>query len=684
MDLIIVESPTKARTLGRFLHGDYAVEATFGHIRDLPEKKLGIVIESLSDGEIKFKPEYVVTKKQDEKLQEIKKLSLTAKNIYLATDPDREGEAIAWHMGELLKSAKIKAQGEISRITFHEITQKAIEGALHDPQKVDLKMVNAQQARRILDRLVGYKLSPILWRKIRKGLSAGRVQSVAVKLVVEKEREIEAFIAVEYWDIYSEVKNIQGFKFKVQLNEKNNQKIKVGTEAEAREIEKDLNKAIYTVQNVDKKETRRMPLPPFTTSTLQQAGTSKFGWSAKKTMQVAQSLYENGFITYHRTDSTNMATEAVTEAAVFIEEKWGKKYRLETPRIYATKSKVAQEAHEAIRPTNVKLLSSVVDGELNRDEHKLYELVWNRFVGCQMAEAVLERVTVTVTGDTDQNKYKLAAKGETIIFDGWLIIEGKDTKSKIGGLQDTINAEDSNEERLPELEAGEKLDLVTVSTIQKFTQPPARYNDASLIKTLEEMGIGRPSTYAPILTTIQDRQYVEKVEKRYRPTSLGIAVNDFLAEHFSTVVDYQFTAKMEDDLDEVANGVKEWQPVLAEFYKPFEKTLATASESASRVKVEVELTGDKCPLCSQGDVVVRIGKFGRFLACSRYPECKYRANYVNKIGVACAKCGGDVIMRKTRTGKTFFGCSNYPKCDFASWTRPTPVGATEGAAKPTQ
>jgi DNA topoisomerase-1 len=660
MDLIIVESPTKAKTLSRFLHGDFAVEATYGHVRDLPEKKIGIVIKSSSDGVVEFIPEYVVTKRQQDKIDEIQKKVKGATNVYLATDPDREGEAIAWHTAALLTG---KQDVRFKRVTFHEITQKAIEEAMKSPKEVDMQMVNAQQARRILDRLVGYKLSPILWRKVRKGLSAGRVQSVAVRLVVEKEKEIEAFKAVEYWDIFAEVKNNQKATFKIQTTEKNGQKLKIGNEADARETEADLKKASYSVESVDKKEAKRLPLPPFTTSTLQQAGTSKFGWSAKKTMQVAQSLYEQGFITYHRTDSTNVAAEALDSAAQFIEGKWGKQYRLDKPRLYVTKSKVAQEAHEAIRPTDVSLQLAVISEQLNRDEHKLYELIWNRFVGCQMAEAILERVSVSVSGKLNNDAYGLIAKGETIVFDGWLAI---------GGSKD----EENDEEKLPELEVGEKLDLVQIETIQKFTQPPARYNDASLIKTLEEMGIGRPSTYAPILSTIQDRQYVERVEKRFRPTPLGIAVNDFLTEHFSTIVDYQFTAKMEDELDMVANGEEDWQPVLAAFYKPFEKTLVTASESAARVKVEVENTGEKCPLCVEGEVVVRIGKFGRFLACSRYPECKYRANYVNKIGIACQKCGGDIIMRKTRSGKTFFGCSNYPKCDFASWTKPVaPVEA---------
>lgn len=624
MDLIIVESPTKAKTLAKFLGSGYDIQASYGHVRDLPQSKLGIKIKD------NFEPEYVVTEKQEKRIKEIQKLSSKAKEIYLATDPDREGEAIAWHIDQLIANGK---KPIAKRIVFHEITKQAIGEALKNPRDIDMCLVDAQQARRILDRLVGYKLSPLLWKKIRRGLSAGRVQSVAVRLVVEREREIEAFKPEEYWQIWVDVK-----KFKVLLI------ADVKNQEQADKIEKYLRNAQYQVLNVEKKDFKRTPPAPFTTSTLQQAAANKLGWSAKKTMQIAQSLYEEGQITYHRTDSTNLAMEAVLAAKDFIAQEYGPDYALEKPRFFKTKSKVAQEAHEAIRPTNVQ----------NKGEGlgtKLYELIRKRFVASQMTEVTGESMKITVgAGD-----YKLEAKGEKINFDGWYRVLGKDLEENI----------------LPEVREGEKLEFIDLTKEQKFTQGPARYNDASLIKALEEMGIGRPSTYAPILSTIQDRQYVEKIEKRFKPTELGRAVNDFLVTNFSDVVDYKFTAQMEDELDEIANGKLKWQKVLTEFYNPFEKKLAGVTETAERVKIEVEKTGDKCPKCNEGDVIIRIGKFGRFLACSRYPECDYKANFQNKTGQKCSKCSeGDIIVRRTRSGRTFYGCSNYPKCDFASWLKP--------------
>ena len=526
-------------------------------------------------------------------------------------------------------------------MTFHEITKSAIEHALENPGEIDMDLVDAQQARRFLDRLVGYKLSPLLWKKIRKGLSAGRVQSVAVRLIVEREREITAFKPVEYWEI--EV-TLDGLKVKFIGDIKN--------QAEAEKIEKDLIGARYSVFGVEKKDFKRTPPAPYTTSTLQQAAANRIGWSAKKTMQTAQRLYEMGFITYHRTDSTNIATEAAVAVSEFIAHKYGKEYALETPRIFKTKSKVAQEAHEAIRTTGL------TPSGINRDEEKLYELIEKRFVACQMAEVTGVSVTVTVTaGD-----HKLKAKGDTITFDGWYKVLDKDTEENL----------------LPELKEGEKLDFVSLEKLQKFTQGPARFNDASLIKALEELGIGRPSTYAPIISTIVDRQYVEKnTDKRYAPTALGEGVNDFLVTNFADVMDYKFTAGIEDQLDDIANGDKKWQPVLASFWKPFSAKLSLVTDTAERVKIDVEMTGEKCPKCKDGDVVVRVGKFGKFLACSTYPTCDYKANFQNKTGIKCPKCndparnassiadagGGDVIIRKTRTGRSFYGCSAI-KCDL--------------------
>jgi DNA topoisomerase I len=662
MDLIIVESPTKAKTLSRFLGGEFAVEATYGHIRDLPEKTLGVDIEK------EFEPEYVQTAKQKERTGQIKEAAKKADKIHLATDPDREGEAIAWHVEEILGDGKLHKR--LDRIVFHEITQKAINEALGSPREVDAAMVNAQQARRVLDRLVGYKLSPILWRKVRKGLSAGRVQSVAVRLIVEREREIEAFVREEYWNLAAQLATAKNQKFTAMVMERDAQKIKIGNQEEADRVEQDLRMARFSIGEVQKREVKRTPPAPFTTSTLQQTAANRLGWSAKRTMQIAQSLYEEGYITYHRTDSTNLAAEAVGAARDYIGQEFGSEYALSQPRIYKTKSKVAQEAHEAIRPTDVAKSARSTELKIaNRDELRLYELIWKRFVGCQMAEATGEEVKVTVEAK-NSSIYKLEAKGLTMQFLGWMKLYEKKTESE--------EEEDGEvEAKLPELAMGEILELLEITKDQKFTQPPARYNDASLIKTLEEMGIGRPSTYAPILSTIQDRQYVEKIEKRFKPTALGSAVNDFLVTNFSEVVNYEFTARMEDELDSIANGEAKWKKVMSDFYQPFEKTLHKVQENAVRVKVEVETTGDKCPECHEGDVVVRIGKFGRFLACSRYPDCKYRANFVNKVGITCPKCGGDVIMRRTRSGKSFYGCSNYPNCDFASWTKPVVPAAAE-------
>ncbi len=636
MNLVIVESPTKARTLGRFLGDGYKIEASYGHIRDLPQKKLGIKIDG-------FEPEYVQTAKQKQKTEEIKRLSKEATKIYLATDPDREGEAIAWHINEVLRSKK-----KVLRVTFHEITKHAIDEALKNPKSIDMPLVEAQQARRILDRLVGYKLSPLLWKKIRRGLSAGRVQSVAVRLVVEREREIEAFKPQEFWQIFVDLKKIQGARFKVQLA------AEIKNQVEAEEIENKLVGSVFIVHSIEKKDFRRVPPAPFTTSTLQQAAANRLGWSAKRTMQVAQGLYEEGHITYHRTDSTNIAAEATQMAKLLIVKLFGTNYALDKPRFFKTKSKVAQEAHEAIRPTVVERFKIQGSG-FNRDQEKLYEMIWSRFVACQMAEVWGETTKITVKA----GEYSLEAKGEIVKFDGWYKVANGDK------AQDSVlNAQ------LPEMIEGEKLEFVELTKEQKFTQPSARYNDASLIKALEEMGIGRPSTYAPTLSTIQDRQYVEKIDKRFKPTSLGLAVNDFLVANFPNIVDYEFTANMEYGLDEVAAGEKKWQPLLSDFYIPFAKQLEGVTQTVERVKIEVEKTGEKCPKCGQGGEIIRLGKFGKFLACSRYPECDYKANYQNKTGQKCVKCGGDVIIRKTRSGRTFFGCSNYPKCDFASWTKP--------------
>ena len=683
MNLIIVESPTKAKTLSRFLGSDYKVEATMGHVRDLPENKLGVEVEK------NFEPQYVISAKKKETIEKLKKAAERVEKIYLATDPDREGEAIAWHVAALLSdSAKFKVparkrlamsggqSAKLSRITFHEITKKAIDEALAKPGEINMDLVEAQTARRILDRLVGYKLSPLLWQKVRKGLSAGRVQSVAVRLIVEREKEIEKFVPVEYWEIEVLLQRLVGSalsdapRFWAKLVKKNGERVEIGSETQAQEVVAELKNAGWEVYSLDKKEARRYPSPPFTTSTLQQAAANRLGWSAKRTMKVAQDLYEKGLITYHRTDSTNLAFEAVAKARDFIQENFGLEYLPEKPVFYKTKSKSAQEAHEAVRPTSIEVGSGSGREEVGvggGDEGKLYDLIWKRFIACQMNPAIVEVTTLTTQAAGEKNIYLLETKGLVEKFAGWRRVYGK-TEDQFSG--DEENGEKI--ENLPEVVVGDELKLLEIKPEQRFTQPPPRYNEASLIKTLEELGIGRPSTYAPIISTIQERNYVEKQERVFVPTALGVAVTDFLMEYFPDILDYQFTAKMEDNLDEIANGKKQRVPVLTEFYNPFSEKLEGVRRVAQRVPIEVEATGEKCPKCKEGSVVIRVGRFGKFLSCSRFPECNWRAPYVKKVeGIKCPKCGGEIVYKKTKSGKGFYGCANWPKCDFASWKKPT-------------
>lgn len=676
MDLIIVESPTKAKTLSRFLGSDFRVEATMGHIRDLPQKKLGIDLTT-------FEPEYVLSEEKKDTIARLKKAAIGADKIYLASDPDREGEAIAFHVAFILNEKSKKSKHEIFRITFHEITKSAIDEALKNPGVINMNLVEAQTARRTLDRLVGYKLSPLLWQKIRRGLSAGRVQSVAVRLIVEREAEIDKFIAIEYWEIETLLQKLAGSdlpespKFLAKLVKKNGEKVEIVNSVQSAEIVEELQKAGYEIQNIDKKEFRRNPPAPFTTSTLQQAAANRLGWSSKKTMQIAQGLYEEGLITYHRTDSTNLNIDAINRAREYIKTSFGELYLPPEARLFKTKSKSAQEAHEAIRPTDVSQTTDyrlqttaekAVDSsqkavDRGGDDKKLYDLIWKRFIACQMNQAVVEMTTITTQAAGEKNLYFLETKGGIEKFDGW---------RKLYGKVEEVDEDGEKIETLPEVLIGNDLKLLEVKPEQKFTQPPPRFNEASLIKTLEELGIGRPSTYAPTISTIQERNYVEKQEKVFIPTALGVAVTEFLMEYFSDILDYQFTAKMEDNLDEIANGELKRVPVLTEFYTPFAEKLEGVKRVAQRVAVETEATGEQCPKCKVGSVVIRVGKFGKFLSCSRFPDCDYRAPFVKKVeGFQCPKCGGDIVYKKTKKGKGFYGCSNYPKCDFASWRKPT-------------
>lgn len=653
MELIIVESPTKATTLSRFLGKDYSVEATMGHIKDLPKSELGIDLKN------NFKPQYLIIAKREGTIKKIKNQAKKAKEIFLATDPDREGEAISSHVKDFLLDAKLKEE-KIKRIVFHEITQEAVEEAIKNPREIDLHLVNAQVARRVLDRLVGYKLSPLLWRKVRRGLSAGRVQSVTVRLIVEREREIEAFKAQEYWEIYCQLESKKAKKnnlFSVQLIKKDNKLIEIKNSKEAKSIVEDLKKEDYQVFDVRKREVIKSPYPPFTTSTMTQAGARIFGWSAKKTMTIAQRLYEEGLITYHRTDSTNIAQVAIEKVRSFIQKEYGEAYLPEKPRFYKTTSKVAQEAHEAVRPTHLEAKVEGRNGKFGKDEEILYTLIWKRFVACQVNPSIYDETTIDVA--TLKESYLLRASGQILKFDGWrkIIPAKKDTEEEVIVL--------------PEVEKEEPLTLIKVDSQQKFTEPPARYNEASLIKTLEKLGIGRPSTYAPIISTIRMRNYVEKEEGKFLPTPIGIAVNDFLIGNFPDVFEYKFTAEMEDDLDKIANGEDKWAGIIKTFWDPFEKKLEVVGEKAKRVKIETEKLGKKCPECKEGELVIRIGRFGKFISCSRFPDCRYTEKYLEKVGKKCPECKvGEMIVKKTRTGRNFFGCSRYPECDWASWRKP--------------
>jgi len=656
MNLIIVESPTKAKTLNRFLGKDYNVEATMGHIKDLPKSKLSVDIEK------NFEPDYQEVARQKKTISTLKKAAKKADKIFLATDPDREGEAISAHVKEIFKDAKIKAP--MKRIVFHEITQAAVEEAIKHPRAVDDALVDAQIARRVLDRLVGYKVSPLLWRKVRRGLSAGRVQSVAVKLIVEREREIEAFKPDEYWEIASQVASDEKQEFRIDLSKINNKKAVVANKKQADEIVTDLKKADHKVASLTKKEVRKNPYAPFTTSTMSQAAARFYGWSARKTMTIAQRLYEQGLITYHRTDSTFLSTFALNSSREYILNNFGKEYLPEKPRMFKTKSKSAQEAHEAIRVTDVALTKKELNDKSTADMKKLYSLIWSRFVSSQMSQVVFDQTSIVVNAD----KYELRTAGQVMKFDGW---------------RKVMPLSKDEEPQLPEVKEGETLQLIKVLSDQKFTQPPARYNEASLIKTLEKLGIGRPSTYAPVISTIQLRSYVEKQDKKFFATPVGIAVTDFLVKNFPDTFDYDFTAQMEDTLDKVADGKLKWQTDIKKFYTPFEKKVKDVEKNAERVKIETEKLGEKCPECGsskkkseQGELVIRIGRFGKFISCSRFPDCKYTAKFIEKIDMECPDCGeGEVIIKKTKKGRTFYGCSRYPDCEYASWKNPQKAAA---------
>lgn len=673
MNLVIVESPTKARKLKDYLGNQYVIEASVGHVRDLPKSTLGIDLEN------NYQPVYEVSSDKKKVVANLRKLAKTADKIYLATDPDREGEAIAWHIQHLL--ADKNNQDHFYRSTFHEITKPAVQAAIDKPGKVNLNLVNAQQARRVLDRLVGYQVSPVLWKKIRRGLSAGRVQSVALRLIVEREKEIAAFKPEEFWELSVALAKTGLLKeqkvfdqegkapeildkniFIAALDKQNDKKAKVVNAAQAEAISKDLLTANYLIEKIEKTQRTRQSLPPFTTSLIQQSAATSFGFSAKQTMSLAQRLYEEGLITYHRTDSFNLSTSAVDSAREYIVKNYGQKYLPEKARFFAKKSKSAQEAHEAIRVTDLAIDRSNVSSKassLTEQHIKLYDLIWRRFLASQMNAAIYDQTTILVQAKAkdNKNKYLLRCSGSVVRFDGW---------RKLFSI-----AED---QLLPELSEKDELSYLDMASVQKFTQPPARYNDASLVKELEKRGIGRPSTYASIISVIVDRAYVERLEKKFFATAIGITVADFLIEHFANFMDYDFTASMEEDLDLIALGEKDWVAIIDLFYKPLAKKIGEVTKEADRVQVPVEKTGETCPECNEGEVVIRSGRFGKFKSCSRFPDCKYTQNIVETLpGQHCPLCGeGDVVVKNTRWGKPFYGCSLYPKCDFASWKKPEP------------
>lgn len=664
--LIIVESPTKAKTISQFLGKDFQIESSYGHVRDLPKSKIGIDIEH------DFEPQYIIPKKAQKNANALKKLALKAPRVILATDEDREGEAIAWHLAQLMN-----LDDHYERITFHEITPEAIKKALESPRKIDENLVNAQQARRVLDRLVGYELSPFLWQKIRRGLSAGRVQSVALKLIVDREKERQAFQADEYWSI-SAIFDKKEELFEAGLSSIDNKsldKFDIKNAKQSEEIKKNIESCKkFIISEIKKQETKKSPLPPFTTSTLQQEASKKLRFSARQTMRLAQMLYEGqnlgdgsvGLITYMRTDSLNIAESALSQCREVITEKFGKEFIPETANYYKNKSKGAQEAHEAIRPTHPEILPAEIKDKIEPNVYKLYNLIWQRFVASQMKEAIFDRLAISISGENGKEKFLFKANGNTLKFKGFLAVYPSQ-------FQEVL---------LPVLEMNEEIKISEVKPEQHFTQPPARYNEASLIKTLEENGIGRPSTYAPIISVLQDRFYVEKdEERRFFPTELGFIVNDILAKHFSQITDINFTAKIEEDLDKVAEGKEQWKQIIRNFYWPFKENLTKKYDEVVKEDFQ-EKTDEVCDKCGK-PMLVKWSKFGKFLGCSGFPECRNVKKLIDAskkvTGVKCPKCKeGDVIIKRTKAKKRmFYGCSRWPDCDFVSWKKPAEEGGEE-------
>ncbi len=683
--LVIVESPAKARTVDRFLGDEYSVRASVGHVRDLPSNRMGVDIDG------NFRPHYVVPSKRKDVVRELKDAVKESSKLYLATDPDREGEAISWHLLQVLEPA-IRWR-PVHRVEFHEITEEAIEHAFSHPREIDMQRVDAQQARRILDRIVGYTISPLLREKLgRRGLSAGRVQSVALRLVVERERAIEGFVPLEYWSLEAELTKREPEPdyppaFIARLHRIQEEEVELHSEEEVQAVIDDLEQSKYTVTDVKEGKRRRRPYPPFTTSTLQQQASYKLGFTTRRTMAIAQQLYEGidlgdgpvGLITYMRTDSTNVAEQAQTEAREYVIGEHGDEYVPAEPPQYKTKAKSAQEAHEAIRPTSVFRTPASLKKVLDRNQYDLYELIWRRFVSSQMAPAIYDtfaaEILAGLSDDLEERPYLFRASGSTLRFPGFLVVYEEEID------EDEETTQERKREEIPPLTLDELLDLVQLLPDQHFTKAPPRYSEATLVRDLEEYGVGRPSTYAPILSKIQERGYVERRRKRLYATEIGMIINDLLVEYFPDYVDVDFTAQMEDELDLIASGRREWVPVLRSFYAPFAETLAKAQEKMPEVDINNRPTGETCPECGH-PLVYRYGRYGKFIGCSNFPDCRFSKPILVKTGVTCPECGGDLVEKHTRRGRTFYGCSNYDpddpeSCDFAVWKRPLPQPCPE-------
>ena len=671
--LIIVESPAKANTIKKFLGGNTKVMASMGHIRDLPKSKMAVDIEH------DFEPEYINIRGKGDLIKSLKKEAKAAKQVYLASDPDREGEAIAWHLAHILEIP----EDSNCRVTFNEITKETVKESIKKPRTINMDLVDAQQARRVLDRIVGYKISPVLWKKVKRGLSAGRVQSVAVKLIVDREEEIENFIPEEYWNIYADLLEPNSKKkFQATFYGKDGKKLEIHTKEEVDKILKNIEKGKYIVADVKKGEKKRTPAPPFTTSTMQQEASRKLSFTLKKTMSVAQGLYEGvhvgekgtvGLITYMRTDSTRISDEARAVAKEVITQKYGANYY--ENRYYKTKQN-AQDAHEAIRPTYIDLEPEKIKDYLTTDQYKLYRLIYNRFIASQMANAIYD----TVTANIDVNNYNFRANGQTLKFKGFMTL-----------YVETIEGEKEEEDNsIPELTIGQEVKKEKLEAKQSFTQPPARYTEASLVKALEEKGIGRPSTYSPTITTILERRYIQKEQKQLIPTDLGKIVNKLLVENFPDVINVEFTAKIEEEFDEVAEGKEPWKQVIREFYGPFKVTLDRVEKELEHVELVEEVSDVPCEKCGRM-MVIKYGRYGKFLACPGYPECKNAKPIIETIDVPCPVCGGTVQIKKTRRGKKFYVCENNPgTCEYISWNPPkpgepwTPEKKEEKKKKPTK